>query len=97
MELSNTTEPSYRFNPHVFAEALCGYNFGSCWFTKAADIVIAHESRQCAYGMQKLLVQSLYIAVFEESLASLLKNMSGKLYQRVFLTEVNIRPETDGE
>lgn len=96
-----TTEPSYRFNPHVLQKLYAAATaFGPVGSPKAADIVIAHmktanSPMECkkAFGAKA----SALSQVFEESQLPYLTSMSGKLCSTRILTDIKHEPETDGE
>ena len=96
-----TTEPSYRFNPHVLQKLYAAATaLGPVGSPKAADIVIAHMKNanspmECkkAFGAKA----SALSQVFEESQLPYLTSMSGKLCSTRILTDIKHEPETDGE
>lgn len=96
-----TTEPSYRFNPHVLQKLYAAATaLGPVGSSKAADIVIAHMKNanspmECkkAFGAKA----SALSQVFEESQLPYLTSMSGKLCSTRILTDIKHEPETDGE
>lgn len=96
-----TTEPSYRFNPHVLQKLYAAATaLGPVGSPKAADIVIAHmktanSPMECkkAFGAKA----SALSQVFEESQLPYLTSMSGKLCSTRILTDIKHEPETDGE
>lgn len=96
-----TTEPSYRFNPHVLQKLYTAATaLGPVGSPKAADIVIAHmktanSPMECkrAFGAKA----SALSQVFEESQLPYLTSMSGKLCSTRILTGIKHEPETDGE
>lgn len=96
-----TTEPSYRFNPHVLQELYTAATaLGPVGSSKEADIVIAHMKTPHSFKECKRVFgvkNSLLSQAFDESQLPYLTSMSGKLCSTRILADIKHEPETDGE